>query len=87
MIHEQPFLERIASDPTDVGAKLVYCDWLEDEGRADEAKAIRLYCEIKRLIKEQGASRLHGRKIRELASQLRRLQGGAQKFLESVTFC
>ncbi len=41
MIDARAFLATICKTPNDDGARLVYCDWLEDQGRSDEALLIR----------------------------------------------
>jgi uncharacterized protein (TIGR02996 family) len=39
----QPFMSAILSDPTNDGTRLVYCDWLEDQGDADAALWLRTH--------------------------------------------
>src|SRR5262245_28794428 len=36
------FLQAIRADPADDGARLIYADWLEDDGEAELAEFIRL---------------------------------------------
>src|SRR5262245_42157480 len=42
MSHADAFLEAILDDPDDLGHRLVYADWLDDQGDADRAEFIRL---------------------------------------------
>jgi uncharacterized protein (TIGR02996 family) len=44
MISEDAFLFSILERPDDNGPRLVYADWLEEEGDADRAELIRLQC-------------------------------------------
>lgn len=41
-MHEQMFLDKLASDPTDDEVRLVYADWLDDNGRPAHAEFLRL---------------------------------------------
>src|SRR4051794_40513367 len=45
----EAFLEAIREAPEDDAVRLVYADWLEDEGQVDRAEFIRLQCELARL--------------------------------------
>src|SRR5712691_639088 len=42
MTDEQAFLRMIVAEPDNDGAKLVYADWLEEQGDADRAAFLRL---------------------------------------------
>lgn len=42
MTDRQPFLSAILAQPDDDGPRLVYCDWLEEQGESDRAEFIRL---------------------------------------------
>src|SRR5262249_29982799 len=39
---ERALIEAIRDDPDDSSVRLVYADWLEDQGRADHAELIRV---------------------------------------------
>src|SRR5262245_56319352 len=39
---EGPFLAAVLAHPAEIGPRLVYADWLDEQGRAAEAAAIRL---------------------------------------------
>src|SRR5262245_28400520 len=44
MISEEAFRLSILERPEDDGPRVVYADWLEEEGDADRAELIRLQC-------------------------------------------
>jgi uncharacterized protein (TIGR02996 family) len=46
---EQAFLEDICTHPEDDGLRLIYADWLEEHGREQRARYIRVQIEIARL--------------------------------------
>lgn len=43
---EQPFLDAIIAEPADDRPRLVFADWLEEQGQSDRAEFIRVQCEI-----------------------------------------
>src|SRR5262245_37608955 len=43
------FLRMIIENPDDDGPRLVYADWLEEQGEAERAEFIRVQCELARL--------------------------------------
>src|SRR5438552_3752265 len=45
----QAFLQAILETPDDDAPRLVYADWLDDEGDAERAEFIRLGCRLARL--------------------------------------
>jgi uncharacterized protein (TIGR02996 family) len=54
------FLAAIAEYPDDDAPRLVYADWLEEQGDADRAAFIRIQCEIARLLSASEAFLLPG---------------------------
>ena len=44
--HDRAFLGAIAESPDDDGPRLVYADWLEDNGQPHRAELIRLQCRL-----------------------------------------
>ena len=50
------FLEAIREDPADDVPRLVFADWLEDEGDYDRAEFIRVQCELARGVRDRGRS-------------------------------
>lgn len=42
---EQDFLDSIIARPEDLFLRMVYADWLEEQGRRDEALVIRMQCD------------------------------------------
>lgn len=49
MRHEAAFLELILKNPHEDGPRLVYADWLEENGQCDRAEFIRIQCELAQL--------------------------------------
>jgi uncharacterized protein (TIGR02996 family) len=49
MSHEAALIELILENPEMDGPRLVYADWLEEQGEADRAEFIRVQCELARL--------------------------------------
>ncbi len=47
-----PFLRTIIDRPLEDGPRLVYCDWLEEQGDGDRAEFIRVQVELADLIAE-----------------------------------
>ena len=43
------FLDAILAHPDDDGPRLVYADWLDEQGQAARAEFIRVQCELARL--------------------------------------
>lgn len=41
-----PFIRTIHNNPDDDGPRLVYADWLEEQGECDRAELIRVQCEL-----------------------------------------
>ncbi len=46
MSEQQSLLKAIVENPTDVSRRLVYADWLEENGQTERAELIRLQCEF-----------------------------------------
>jgi uncharacterized protein (TIGR02996 family) len=49
MTHDQAFLQAICEAPEDDTPRLVYADWLEENGQPERAQFIRVQCERERL--------------------------------------
>jgi uncharacterized protein (TIGR02996 family) len=49
MSDEAALLRAIAESPEDDSLRLVYADWLDDDGQADRAEFVRLQCRLARL--------------------------------------
>src|SRR5262245_1243255 len=41
-----PFLATIRESPDEDGPRLIYADWLEEQGECDRAEFIRVQCEL-----------------------------------------
>ena len=48
MNQESAFIDLVLQNPDDDGPRLVYADWLEEQGDCDHAEFIRLQCELAR---------------------------------------
>src|SRR5262245_24000733 len=46
MSERQAFLDAIVATPDDDGPRLVFADWLEEQGEGDRAEFIRLQCRL-----------------------------------------
>src|SRR5262245_4562103 len=46
---EQAFLDAIGEEPEDDAPRLVYADWLDDQGQGHRAEFIRLQCRLARM--------------------------------------
>jgi uncharacterized protein (TIGR02996 family) len=46
MTHDEAFIEAIAESPDDEGLRLIYADWLEDQGESDRAELIQVECAL-----------------------------------------
>src|SRR5690348_10440338 len=46
MTHEEAFLASILENPDDDAPRLIYADWLDEQGRHDRAEFIRIQCEL-----------------------------------------
>src|SRR5688572_20997900 len=55
--HDDAFLADIIANPDDDGPRLVYADWLEDNGQPERAEFIRLQIELSRLPEHDGPRR------------------------------
>jgi uncharacterized protein (TIGR02996 family) len=79
MTHDDAFLQAILEDPDDDTPRLVYADWLDENGQHDRAEFIRLQCELARLEGEEDPS--SAAQVRMAALQHREavLLGGHRK--------
>jgi uncharacterized protein (TIGR02996 family) len=49
MNEEEAFRQAIVESPDDDTPRLIYADWLDDHGDADQANLIRVQCRLARL--------------------------------------
>src|SRR5262245_7506119 len=69
MPDERALLAAILENPADDGVRLVYADWLDDNGQPDRAEFIRLQCQLAPLDKDDPAREgLEGREAALLAA-------------------
>src|SRR5579884_2002891 len=50
MTHEEAFIRAICEAPHDDAPRLIYADWLEEQGQTDRAEFIRIQCQFARLM-------------------------------------
>lgn len=48
MTHVEAFIRAVREAPSDDAPRLIYADWLEEQGQADRAEFIRVQCQIAR---------------------------------------
>jgi uncharacterized protein (TIGR02996 family) len=60
------FLGSIHDDPDDDAPRLVYADWLEEQGDGERAEFIRLQCQLERLAEDDAGVPALARREREL---------------------
>jgi len=58
MAQEEAFLTAIKAAPADDAPRLVYADWLDEQGRHDQAEAIRVECRYRHALAR--LKELHG---------------------------
>src|SRR4051812_2844446 len=49
MPNARPFLEAVRDSPDDDAPRLVFADWLEEQGESARAEFLRVQCELARL--------------------------------------
>jgi uncharacterized protein (TIGR02996 family) len=72
---EGPFLRDICEHPAEDAPRLVYADWLEDNGQPEQGEFIRIQCELARSGGEVSAARL--RQLTRREKQLWQKHGAA----------
>jgi|SRR5262245_63695048 len=65
MSDEKALLSAIWEHPHDDNVRLVYADWLQENGQPERAEFIRLQCERARLDEWDDAERIEALKARE----------------------
>jgi uncharacterized protein (TIGR02996 family) len=60
------FIQAIRDEPDDDAPRLVYADWLEDQGESARAEFIRVQCELTRGVRDRGRSLELLRRLRQL---------------------
>jgi uncharacterized protein (TIGR02996 family) len=71
---EGALLQAIAAEPDEDVHRLVYADWLEDQGKAEQAEFVRLQCELARL--EEGSETADRRAALQAREHRLRARGG-----------
>jgi uncharacterized protein (TIGR02996 family) len=65
------FIQAIRDEPGDDTPRLVFADYLEDQGQADRAELIRVQCELTRGPRDRGRSLELRRRLRALVAEHR----------------
>jgi uncharacterized protein (TIGR02996 family) len=55
MTHDEAFLHAIRATPSDDAPRLIYADWLEEQGQTDRAEFIRIQCQLARMAEANPA--------------------------------
>src|SRR5262249_7072625 len=58
MSDEASFLQTIIANPEDDAPRLVFADWLEEQGQAERAEVIRVQCGLAKIADEYDPRRL-----------------------------
>ncbi len=69
MTTESAFLNAILDEADDDTSRLVFADWLEDNGQADRAEFLRLQCELANWIPERARREQKQERERELLAE------------------
>jgi uncharacterized protein (TIGR02996 family) len=87
-VEEQGFLADIVESPDDDVPRLIFADWLEDQGRTDQAELVRVQIQLARLSakeeeeeEEKDADRKALLQGRELQLKARAAKGLAGRWL------
>jgi uncharacterized protein (TIGR02996 family) len=64
---ERAFFDRIRDEPDDDGPRLIYADWLDENGQAERAEFIRLECALARLPEDDPHTPELGERQRQLS--------------------
>ena len=67
-MHED-FLQAVLAHPDEEAPRLIYADWLEEQGEADRAEFIRLQCELPRIPYDEARRVQVVRRLIELKRQ------------------
>jgi uncharacterized protein (TIGR02996 family) len=70
-MNDKAFIQAIRDEPDDDAPRLVYADFLEDQGRSERAEFIRVQCELTRGVRDRGRSLELLRRLRELVRRHR----------------
>src|SRR5437762_759494 len=87
MSAEQGFLSAICETPDDDAPRLVYADWLDDNGQPDRAEFVRLQCRLARMEEwADGRDELVRREQRLLKDNEKKWRKVVGKFTARVEF-
>src|SRR5687768_4057129 len=87
MSDERAFLAAIADNPDDVSHRLVFADWLDEDGDKDRAEFIRVQCQLAELPKfDRARPALEDREYALLAKHETAWVGPLAKLVTRWTF-
>jgi uncharacterized protein (TIGR02996 family) len=75
MTDQDALLRSVLPNPDDDAPRLVYADWLEERGRAEDAEFIRVQIEFDRLVGVDGAFHVNSQsRLQRIPAHIERLQ-------------
>jgi uncharacterized protein (TIGR02996 family) len=87
MTDDAAFLRAVLDAPGDDAPRLVYADWLEENGQGDRAEFIRVQCELARLpIEDERRPDLEAREVRLLSARRKEWSRPLRPFVKQVEF-
>src|SRR2546423_208668 len=87
MKHHPGFLADILASPDDDAPRLVYADWLDENGQPERAEFIRLQCELANMSDGDGRRAALAKRERQLLRQHGRAwTDGLPRRLRALTF-
>src|SRR5438552_2205450 len=86
MTQDEAFLLAIREAPEENGPRLIYADWLEDNGQPERAEFIRVQIELARVVEAPGWADLQKRELALLRAHQAAWLGPLVKVLRRWTF-
>jgi uncharacterized protein (TIGR02996 family) len=84
---ERAFFDRIRDEPDDDGPRLMYADWLDENGQPERAEFIRLQCALARLPDEDARRPALRERERQLSeANLEKWSAEVKPFIDDVVF-
>jgi uncharacterized protein (TIGR02996 family) len=77
MVDESPLLAAVLADPADDAPRLIYADWLDEQGRCEQAEFIRVQCELAATSRWVAGKLPSGKRVRRRLAGRRRARWDA----------